>query len=307
MFRKLSLVLLIFLLIGVWAVRGQNEGELPKNIENENWVMILDMPDPLGDDYGPGTYLYPTHPQFSPYQGLFDIESFKVEARKEEIRFQISFGLITNPWHAPFGFSHQLIQIYIDHRPGGERRPLVPGARIVFSPKAPWDTLIKVTGWRIDYFDCEETGDEEAYAKQYSGGTVQVLEDEKTIEIKIPLLAESSLEDISDASFYLLVGGQDGFGSDNYRVVKENISEWYFGGGDESKYSPNVIDILTPSHKSQKKILGSYDPANRILAVVEPVKRPNPVRKVFIYLISLLIVILIWFGWRIREKEEFSS
>lgn len=269
-----------------------------------SWVTILKMDDPVGDDHGPGTYLYPTHYQFLPYQGLLDITNFKIEGNKERIRFQVRFGELTNPWNGPLGFSHQLIHIYIDHQPGGETIPLYPGAKVVFSPKASWDTLIKVTGWGVYFFNSSArlTGDQEPYQE----ADVQVLSDGKTIQIELPIQGWTHFEDLYDGSYYLLVGAQDGFGPDNYRQVKEDVSEWYFGGGDPSGFSSNVIDLLTPSGKSQKKILGSYDSNTRILAVVEPVHRPNPVRKGIIYLISLGICLIIWFLWHRRDEMTRS-
>ncbi|NLZ44932.1 MAG: hypothetical protein GX894_08750, partial [Clostridia bacterium] len=34
--------------------------------------------DPEGDDYGPGSYIYPSDPAFAPYEGLFDLLAFRV-------------------------------------------------------------------------------------------------------------------------------------------------------------------------------------------------------------------------------------
>lgn len=263
------------------------------------WITVLDLPDPVGDDYGPGTYLYPTHPQFEPYQGIFDIEHFKVEGREGEVRFSVTFGQVPDPWHGPFGFSHQLIEIYLDHRRGGERYTFYNGANVVFSPKASWDTFIKVSGFGLYLFDAADS--REANPEQYAAGRVQVLADRKTIEIWLPMEEWITLEELTDASFYLLVGGQDGFGPDHFRVVKKEVSEWYFGGGDGSGYGPNVLDIVTPPGRSQKKILGSYDPKNRIRSVIEPVHKPNPVRTGLVYLIAVVIGLALWYGWRKRE------
>lgn len=288
MLRKLSIILVIlFLSIGMVTAE-------------ESWVTILDISDPKNDDYGPGTYLYPTHPQFEPYQGMLDIERFKVEENGELLKFEITFGQITNPWDGPHGFSHQLIEIYIDHSPGGSRRPFLPGARVVFSPKARWDTLIKITGWHnyLFHYTDERLNNPEPYSK----AQVRVLEDQKTIEIQVPVSDVATPQDLTESSFYLLVGGQDGFGPDNYRVVKDEVSEWYFGGTDGKGFTPNVIDIVTPSNKSQKRILGSYDSINRIYAVVEPVKKPNLIKKILVYLTSIIVGLLLWYGWRKREE-----
>lgn len=269
------------------------------NPGESDWVKILDMADPVGDDNGPGTYLYPTHQQFAPYQGLFDIERFQVETDREKLRIQVTFGKVTNPWKGPMGFSHQLIEVYIDHRPGGERRPFYPGANIVFSPKAPWDTLIKATGWGLFLF---QAGDERTVnPKPFAEGKVQVGKDQKTIEMVVPIGGWTDADALKGAAFYLLAGGQDGFGPDHFRAVKKEPSEWYFSGGDGSGCEPNVIDLVTPPGRSQQRILGSFDPKMRVLAVIEPVRRPNPIRTGVIYLGCLFVGLLLWYGWRKRD------
>lgn len=265
----------------------------------DRWVTVLDLADPVGDDYGPGTYLYPTHKQFEPYQGLFDVERFQVETGQAMLRFQITLGKITNPWKGSHGFSHPLLEVYIDHRPGGECRPFYPGANVVFSPKAPWDTLVKVTGWSLYLFHAEDERD--PHPKPFSEGTVQVLPDQKTVEIVIPMGDWIDEDTLQDAAFYLLVGGQDGFGPDHFRAVKQEASEWYFGGGDGSGCEPNIIDLVTPPGRTQEKILSSYDPRMRVLAVIEPVRRPNPVRTGMIYVVTALIGLLLLYGWRKRD------
>lgn len=295
--RYTFLSVLLMLLLIVFCSSGLMAGVLGD--EKVAWTTVLDLADPIGDDYGPGTYLYPTNSQFAPFQGLFDIERFKVLSSEEVVCFQITFGKITNPWKAPFGFSHQLIEIYIDHRPGGKRHTFYPGARVVFSPRASWDTLLKVTGWGMYLFDCNDIAVQEP--EPYTSGQVRVLADQKTIELQLPLKEWSDLGELLAGSYYLLVGGQDGFGPDNFRVVQPEVNEWYFGGGDSTGYAPNVIDLVVPPGKDQQTILGSYDPINRLQAVVEPVSRPNPLRRGIIYLISILICGLIWFGWRKRD------
>ena len=282
------------------AKEDKKPEQLTGNPTDQSWINILDIADPTGDDHGPGTYLYPTNPQFNPHEGLFDIEHFKVDARGDHMRFQITFGTITNPWKMPYGFSHQLIQIYIDHRPGGSRSPFYPGANIVFSPKAPWDTMLKATGRGIYLHHANDEPPTEP--ELYGAGKLRVLEDQKTIEITLPMGSWINMDALTDASFYLLVGGQDGFGPDNFRVVKEDNHEWYFSGGDGSGYGPNIIDTVTPKGKNQQQVLGSFDPRMKLLAVLEPVHRPNPVRLGLVYFVAALVGFLLWYGWRKRDK-----
>lgn len=70
--------------------------------------------------------------------------------------------------------------------------------------------------------------------------------------------------------YYVFVGSQDGLGPDNFRSVKTTVGQYTFGGGTDTQYSPNVIDLLAPPGK-QEKMLGSYSVAKRSQAVIGPV------------------------------------
>ena len=95
--------------------------------------MLFSMEDPPDDDYGPGTYIYPTHHAFSPHRGILDLRRFEVFDTHETVDFYFSFAMVTNPWHAPEGFSHQLIDLYIDCiERAGRDRPLRDGPRVGF-------------------------------------------------------------------------------------------------------------------------------------------------------------------------------
>jgi carbohydrate-binding DOMON domain-containing protein len=46
--------------------------------------------------------------------------------------------------------------------------------------------------------------------------------------------------------YYVLAGGYDAFGPDEYRPVTEQGGRWVFGGGRDSNLDPNVLDLLAP-------------------------------------------------------------
>ena len=79
--------------------------------------------DPEGDDYGPGSYVYPRNLAFRPYEGLYDLLSFRVSGDGEHLFFDLQIKQVTNPWNAPEGFIHPVIHIYIDTKPGGKTTP----------------------------------------------------------------------------------------------------------------------------------------------------------------------------------------
>jgi carbohydrate-binding DOMON domain-containing protein len=235
-------------------------------------VVVLDMDDPVGDDYGPGTYGYPTHKAFVP--GLFDLTHVRVSHDPEYVYFDATFREITNPWNAPEGFSHQLINIYIDTTPGaGRTDTLRKGALVAFDRRYGWDLLIKALGWGgCRVFSAQDEPEARGIADGLSAG---VLTDGKTVRVSVPkaVIGEPSRK----WGYYVLVGSQDAFGEDDFRPVMEKAGPWVFGGGSDLEVDPNVIDVLAPERGrgSQERMLGSYDVDRGSLAVLVPVFAPS--------------------------------
>lgn len=233
-------------------------------------VILFEMEDPEGDDYGPGTYTYPTHDFFSPYKGLFDMTRFVVSFDASSVYFDITFKEIQNPLDAEEGFTHQLIDIYISTgHEGGRTETLKKGAYVTFDPKHPWNLYIRGGPWQISRFYTQaDDGMSQGLSK---GIRTELLPDGKTIRIAVDkgLTGEPS----KGWKYYVLVGSQDGFGPDEYRPVMERATGWDFGGGRDDDFDPNVIDMLAPPNgrHSQEKMLSSFNPQEGRLATISPV------------------------------------
>jgi len=258
---------------------------------------LFQMDDPQGDEYGPGTYIYPTNQQFAPFEGLFDLLRFGIKEERSNYLFTLKFAEITNPWHAKYGFSHQLIQIYIDNAEGGDTTVFKRGANIKFSEEAPWNKLIKVNGWNIKVYDYQDNPQEE---KQIEGVEAKVLDDEQTIHIKVP---KDLIGGLKGAKYYVLIGSLDGFSYDNYRPVVEEVSEWKFGGGTNSDIDPNVIDILVPEGKSQREVLGNYNLEDESLATVYSVGGGSQLFNKLFVLIAIVAIAILGFNIVKYRKE----
>lgn len=273
-------------------------------------VTAFEMKDPIGDDYGPGTYTYPTHKAFLP--GLFDLTHFHVSYDVEYVYFDATFGEVTNPWNAPEGFSHQLINIYIDTTKGmGRTDTLQEGAMVAFDKRYGWDIYIKALGWG----GCRAfTSQDDEESKGISDGLeASVLPDGKTIRVKVPLAIIGQPD--STWGYYVLIGSQDAFGEDDFRPVMEESTPWTFGGGSNLEVNPNVIDMLAPEggRFSQEKLLGSYNAERGAPAVLVPVfagqarqglaflRLPSMTTTITLIVVGLLLVgggILVWFRRR---------
>ena len=225
--------------------------------------VVFSMEDHPGDDFGQGQVSYPEHQVFEP--GLFDLRRVHIWHDDENTYYDISFAKITNPWNAPEGFFHQLIDIYIDAEPGGHTVPAAPGAGVQFSPEAGWEYRLRIQPWGGSrWLDARWDP-----AKVYPVA-VSVLPDDKTIRAQVPLTVAEHPSRVWQ--YYVLVGGFDTFGPDQYRVVEESASKWSFGGATTSN-SPNVIDLLDGGlgRKSQKSQLNVENLAEGECPVLLPV------------------------------------
>ena len=262
--------------------------------------VLFKMTDPVGDDYGPGTYLYPQHKQFKNNPGLFDLQDFKVIANQDDYIFHFRFGEITNPWHAPFGFSHQLIQVYLDSGRGGVRETFKEGANINFEKQHPWNQLIKITGWNVEIFSL--TAERQEY-KILEEAKVKL--DDKLVQVFLP---KEVLPNLSEAHYYVLIASLDGFNYDNYRKVTAQGGEWEFGGGTDSNLNPNVIDTLVPEGLDQKQVLGSFSLESGELATLYAVgpelSLPWKLVIIFSFCFILLLTIL---GAGLKIMRNFSG
>lgn len=255
--------MLIFVLAAVLAVMLYKLAQLQyNNVQN-----IFVMNDPKGDDRGPGTYKYPIDSIFDPKKGHFDLVKFSFDSQRNNYYFNMTFPLVTNPWGAPEGFSHTMVQIYISDNPdSGRIEPFKPGANVLFDPNNPWQYLIKVVSfnnaavfWASDFAGANG---------RKTGVTARLEPDGKTIRVTVP--KQLLPGDPYKWKYYVLVGSQDGLGPDNFRVVKAKVGQYNFGGGTDTDYSPNVIDLLALP-KEQEKMLGSFSVTRKTQAVIRPV------------------------------------
>lgn len=208
--------------------------------------------DPEGDDYGPGSYIYPRNKAFQPYKGLFDLLGFKVsKADQAEIYFDATIHTVTNPWAAPEGFIHPVIHIYISTGKDGRVKPIDGGPEVVFADRYPWEYAIALIGW-------------ESSALYYPGAkgelekvglTPKLLQDGQTIRVAVPEGLIGLPE--RDWQYYVIVGSYDGFGPGFFRDVKKDPGDWVFGGGSDEAGEPRILDLLAPP-------TGKYSQTNQL-------------------------------------------
>ena len=252
--NRAMLVVGIFLLLFALGAGGGSE-------------VFFQQKDPLGDDNGPGTYLYPRNVAFEPYEGLFDLIGFSVwREKEEEILFDLQMAKITNPWAAPEGFIHPVIHIYIDSGPGGQILPASSGPDVLFRPEYAWDYCLIAAGWGNSRFLAADEGN----GRILQPISAEVLGDRRTIRLRVPvtLLGVPSRR----WRYYVLVGSYDGFGPGLFRDIRATESEWFFGGGHDKPGEPRVLDLLAPAtgkYTQQQQL--RYDPTGKRRVTLTPV------------------------------------
>ena len=230
---------------------------------------LLEVDDPEGDDYGPGTYIYPKAEVFK--EGVFDIVRFAVRADDEVLEFEFEFkSLGGNPWGGPNGFCLQVIQVYLDTAPGGRTDPIfVEAPRIRIDENHPWNFAFQAgPGWEPSNLLIYENGDEVT-------GELAIESDQakNLIIISVPrqLVAEVMAEEYT-WHVVAVVGSWDGYGKKGWRMIATEPEEWG-GGGASAKavladVQPLVYDILLPEGVDQKEVLSGYDVDTKTYAAI---------------------------------------
>lgn len=257
---KLTLFILFSLLILSTAVQAEKK-------------LIFSKIDAAGDDYGPGYYQYPQHEVFSSQNGIFDIVKLKIYEDDIFYEFNFEFTELVDVWNSRFGFSMPIIEIYIDNNEKGSTKLFEKGANVKLNPKFSWNRLIKINGWWISIYKPEDR-DKQVIDFSVSGEDVpwviknpDVKVQDNWIKLKIK---KDKIGNLKQANLFILVGGFDPFGYDNFRGVKDEINSWFFASVDDLNIAnaPRVIDIINPPEYNQSKMLSDYQSG---LAQIEPV------------------------------------
>lgn len=217
---------------------------------------VLQVQDPENDDYGPGTYTYPTDGVFQP--GVFDITSFDVGYDETNIVFRMTVrGPIDNVWGSGRGLSVQTVDIYIDQDgPATGDRLLLPGRNAALTADHGWDYALWIEGWEGGLYTPGDSGPVKASASV----TIIVDAGQRRITMKVPRIA---LGDAPERwSYAAMVLGQEGYpppGVWRVRTVDINAAQWSFGGAPAADAThTRIIDLVWQETGIQEAALGTY-------------------------------------------------
>ncbi len=255
-------------------------------LEKKTYIMTIH--DNLGDDNGNGHYIYPTAGDMWPNKWLFDITELRIFNTSYVLGFEFHFrsmGKVVNGkpiWNPKYLFSQQMINIYIDadRKKGSGNINMLEGAYAQVRDDFAWEYAISARGWDVYLEKSDGTivrngvsaiADFNESTKTWDNNTV-------TVRISLSLIGHN----FRKYGYVIVVGSQDEYGPGKWRIVNKNVGRWNFGGGTDTIYDPDIIDMITPveaneswiDSRTQQEILGSYNVAEKKFAVVPGIVLP---------------------------------
>lgn len=186
-------------------------------------------------DNGPGNYTYPEQPTQIPPTSL-DLKWINVSMNSFDMKWEFTFGQVWNIWSGAYGFSNQIINIFISDGSSSGSKFLGPGPNA--NVTEPWQTELYISGFATYALTQGE--------EQTNGIIVSVNFTAATITVVFPL---SYIGANPLAYNYTIVSGSyDGYGVNGWRIVDaSNTSNggWQGGGGDPP-WSSNIYDYIAP-------------------------------------------------------------
>jgi len=234
---------------------------------------IREFTDETGDDHGPNLfgreglyYLYPTNSVF--VNGAFDIEKVTIYETSKlvgsevvpSIAFQVKIGDFPNPkdegtadWNPLYAdINIQKVDIYIDAFKGGATEGL-PNRQNDFAKWDAWDYAIVMEGWYKAVISSNNQNTPQAWAENakksdrdiiltsdYENNTITAIVSKEALDNPTP-------QEIMKWDIIVVMTSHDGHSDDNNfgdtRWVNASVSEWQFGGGQNTDRDPNIIDL----------------------------------------------------------------
>ena len=209
-------------------------------------TLLIDETDPNGDDNGPGTYAYPTSPDFHP--GAYDLQDFQVYDAGSDVVFRVKTRDLSPTFGSPLGA--QLVDVYV-HEPGPSPTSTAasfPQRNYSIAPGYAWSRLLEVQGFGQRYVDATNAN---------TVGTIAISANEISRYITFRV-SKASLggTPTSGWSFTVVLTGQDGFSADQARGFQPTPQDFQFGvcapGGTDPlcgfdpNQVPKALDVIPP-------------------------------------------------------------
>jgi len=260
---------------GLFPVSGPAQVSVP---DVSNVEILASFTDPVADDHGPGSYVYPFDDVF--VAGSFDLEGFKVGLTDTDVVFTFDVvAPIHNPWSSANGLSVQTFDVYadVDLGSGTGAQMLLDGRNAALEDGNGWDFALTVEGWESAVFDAAADGTVVESAPTFD--TI-VVPDRGQVTVRIPreLLPAG---DPSTWGWAVALLSQEGFPSGGVRRVRDvlaNPEQWRLGGAPAGSVThTRIMDLLNPEPRVQEASLSdvpSPTPAGEEITVGDVARVP---------------------------------
>jgi glucoamylase len=238
--------------ITVTATKGDSTGYAQDNV---NYFVlpgtsVFSVPDPVGDDNGPGTFQYPTASDFQP--GAFDLTGVSVNQTSSDVYLTVSIKNLASSFGNAFGA--QLLDIYV-HNPSATDASTAAAfttRNYTIASADAWSERLEVQGFASPVW-VDPSGN--------SLGSAEMIEDQPagTVTLVLPTSAFGTVG--TGWVFTVALTGQNGYSSDLARGFTQPAGADTFGVcpvGDtapicsaDPSTMPEVIDTITPTGVSQ--------------------------------------------------------
>jgi glucoamylase len=236
---------------GASTHRLGSTGYAQVTVSNEGGgATVLDVSDPAGDDNGPGTYQYPTDPQFHP--GAFDLTRFQVLSDGTTAYLRVTLANLDPTFGQVDGA--QLLDVYV-HQPGDTNTSTAaafPSRNYTIASAGAWSQRVEVQAFAAPVWV-------DASGSTVGSPSVLPSQPDRTITIALP---QSQFGAPGPGwGFTVVLTGQDGFSPDQARAFTPTPQAFTFGvcapGGTEPICGadpgtvPKAVDVITPAGVSQ--------------------------------------------------------
>ncbi len=230
---------------------------------------VLSVTHPSGTDNGPGTYQYPTSPDFLP--GAFDLTGFQVITSGSTVYLRANVGNVAPTFGSAFGA--QLLDVYV-HNPAATQTSTAAAfstRNYSIASAGAWNELVEAQGFAAPSWTSPGGG---------SVGTAFQVVDQATNTITIALPEAQFGTPGPGWAFSVVLTGQDGFSPGQARQFTATPGAFTFGvcaTGNPSPICsvdpgsvPQAMDVITPPGVDQDTEL------NPVLGpvVIQPVVVP---------------------------------
>jgi carbohydrate-binding DOMON domain-containing protein len=205
------------------------------------------LQDPIGDDDGPGSYIYPTDTAY--LRGSFDLTGLTVEQKGKRVIFEVGVNsVLQDPWRMGVGFAVQMAFVFVDTdgEPGSGFTAGLPGLNVEFAPEAAWDRVVILSpqpSARVRDEVSQKVPEEMRPA---------VVVPNRTRGAGRSISATVTLDELGGGDpttwgYQVVMQSNEGFPADTdllTRKVNEYEGQHRFGGGTDGDCDPHVMDVL---------------------------------------------------------------